>query len=89
MTSGPLTMIANGSGKSQGWVYRAGSVVVLGDEVDGMARGAMLALEARRASADDVTTTLYPEAIATAHGTDVKTRDHRSSGGAAAGFSRR
>ena len=28
MTSGPLTMIANGSGKSQGWVYRAGNVVV-------------------------------------------------------------
>lgn len=72
MTSGPLTMIANGSGKSQGWVYRAGSVVVLGDEVEGMARGTMLALEARRASADDVTTTLYPEAIARAHGTDVK-----------------
>jgi hypothetical protein len=73
MTSGPLTMIANGAGKSQGWVYRAGSVVVLGDEVDGMVRGAMLALEARRAGADDVTTTLYPAAIAAAHGTDVKT----------------
>jgi hypothetical protein len=73
MTSGPLTMIANAAGKSQGWVYRAGSVVVLGDEVDGMARGAMLALEARRAGAEDVTTTLYPAAIAAAHGTDVKT----------------
>src|SRR5579871_1084138 len=72
MTSGPLTMIANGAGKSQGWVYRAGSVVVLGDEVDGMARGVMLALEARRAGPDDVTTTIYPEAIAKAHGTDVK-----------------
>jgi hypothetical protein len=72
MTSGPLTMLANAAGKSQGWVYRAGSVVVLGDEVDAMARGAMLALEARRASADDATVTLYPEAIARAHGTDVK-----------------
>jgi hypothetical protein len=72
MTSGPLTMIANGAGKSQGWVYRAGSVVVLGDEVDGMARGVMLALEARRAGPDDVTTTIYPDAIAHAHGTDVK-----------------
>jgi hypothetical protein len=73
MTSGPLTMLANAGGKSQGWVYRAGNVVVLGDEVDGMARGTMLALEARRASADDATVTLFPEAIARARGTDVKT----------------
>ena len=72
MTSGPLTMLADAAGKSQGWVYRAGSVVVLGDEVDAMARGTMLALEARHASADDATTTIYPEAIARAHGTDVK-----------------
>jgi len=72
MTSGPLTMLANGAGKSQGWVYRAGSVVVIGDEVDAMARGTMLALEARHASADDATTTIFPEAIARAHGTDVK-----------------
>jgi hypothetical protein len=73
MTSGPLTMLANGAGKSQGWVYRAGAVVVIGDEVDAMARGTMLALEARHPSADDATTTIYPEAIARAHGTDVKT----------------
>ncbi len=73
MTSGPLTMLANAAGKSQGWVYRAGSVVVLGDEVDAMARGTMLALEARHASADDATITLYPEAMARSHGTDVKT----------------
>jgi hypothetical protein len=73
MTSGPLTMVANAAGKSQGWVYKAGSVVLLGDEVEGMARGAMLALEARRASPDDATVTIFPEAIARAHGTDVKT----------------
>jgi hypothetical protein len=72
MTSGPLTMLANGAGKSQGWVYRAGAVVVIGDEADAMARGTMLALEARHPSADDATTTIYPEAIARAHGTDVK-----------------
>src|SRR5580692_10178004 len=72
MTSGPLTMLANGAGKSQGWVYRAGAVVVIGDEVEAMARGTMLALEARHPSADDATTTIYPEAIARAHGTDVK-----------------
>ncbi|HVV50269.1 MAG TPA: hypothetical protein VHO06_11460, partial [Polyangia bacterium] len=73
MIRGPVTMIANAAGKSQGWVYKAGSVVVLGDEVEGMARGAMLALEARRAGADDVTAAIYPAAIAKAHGTDVKT----------------
>lgn len=73
MTSGPLTMVANADGKSQGWVYKVGNVVLLGDEVDGMARGAMLALEARRPSPDDATVTIFPEAIARAHGTDVKT----------------
>ncbi|HEY4394858.1 MAG TPA: hypothetical protein VGP64_12385, partial [Polyangia bacterium] len=73
MTSGPLTMVANAAGKSQGWVYKAGSVVLLGDEAEGMARGAMLALEARRPSSDDATVTIFPEAVARAHGTDVKT----------------
>ncbi len=72
MISGPLTKLADPSGKTQGWVYRAGSVVVMGDEIDAMARGTMLALEARHPSADDATTTIYPEAIARAHGTDVK-----------------
>ena len=72
MTSGPLTKLADATGKAQGWFYRAGAVVVMGDEVDAMARGTMLALEARHASADDATTTIYPEAIARAHGTDVK-----------------
>jgi hypothetical protein len=72
MISGPLTKLADATGKSQGWVYRAGPVVVFGDEVDAMVRGTMLALEARRASADDATTTIYPEAMARAHGTDVK-----------------
>jgi hypothetical protein len=72
MTSGPLTKLADATGKAQGWVYRAGAVVVMGDEVDAMARGTMLALEARHASADDATTTIYPEAMARAHGTDVK-----------------
>jgi hypothetical protein len=72
MTRPPLTLVAT-SGKSQSWVYRAGNVVVLGDEIDGLARGAMLALEARRSGADDVTATLFPDAIAKANGTDVKT----------------
>jgi hypothetical protein len=73
MTSGPLTKLADATGKPVGWFYRSGAVVVMGDEVDAMARGTMLALEARHASADDATTTIYPEAMARAHGTDVKT----------------
>ncbi len=72
MTRGVLTLVSNGA-KSQSWVYREGSVLVLGDEIDGMMRGAMLALQARHPSADDVTATVFPEAIARAHGTDVKT----------------
>jgi hypothetical protein len=72
MTRGPITLVNNGT-KSHGWVFRAGNVVVLSDEMEGLTRGAMLALEARRAGPDDVTTTIYPESIARAHGTDVKT----------------
>jgi hypothetical protein len=71
MTRGPITLVANGA-KSHGWVLRAGSVVVLSDEMEALIRGAMLALEARHAGPDDVTTTIYPEAVARAHGTDVK-----------------
>jgi hypothetical protein len=72
MTRGPITLVNNGT-KSHGWVFRAGNVVVLSDEMEALTRGAMLALEARRAGPDDVTTTLYPESMARAHGTDVKT----------------
>jgi hypothetical protein len=72
MTRGPITLVTNG-GKTHGWVYRAGNVVVLSDDLEAITRGAMLALEARRAGPDDVTATIYPEALARAHGTDVKT----------------
>jgi hypothetical protein len=72
MVRGPVTLIDNGA-KSQGWVYRAGNVIVLSDELEGIARGALLALEARRAGPEDITATVYPEAIARANGTDVKT----------------
>ncbi len=48
-------------------------MVVMGDEIDGMMRGALLAIEARHPSADDVTATMFPDAIAKANGTDVKT----------------
>lgn len=71
MTRGPVTLVENGT-KSHGWVFRAGNVVVLSDEIEALTRGAMLALEARHAGPDDVTTTIYPESVARAHGTDVK-----------------
>jgi hypothetical protein len=72
MTRGALTLVATGE-KSQTWVYREGNVVVLGDEIDGMQRGALLAIEARHPSPEDVTATVFPDAIAKANGTDVKT----------------
>jgi hypothetical protein len=71
MVRGPVTLIDNGA-KSQGWVYRAGNVIVLGDELEGIARGALLALEARRPGPEEITATLYPDAIARANNTDVK-----------------
>jgi hypothetical protein len=71
MVRGPVTLIDNGA-KSQGWIYRSGNVIVLSDELEGIARGALLALEARRPGPEDITATVYPEAIARANGTDVK-----------------
>ena len=71
-TRGPATLVEGNTG-GRGWLYRSGNVVVLSDEADALARGTMLTLEARRAGADDVTAVMYPEAIARANGTDVKT----------------
>ena len=71
-TRGAATLVEGNTG-GRGWLYRSGNVVVLSDEADALARGTMLTLEARRAGADDVTAVMYPEAIARANGTDVKT----------------
>jgi hypothetical protein len=71
-TRGPATLVEGNTG-GRGWLYRSGNVVVLSDEADALARGTMLTLEARRAGTDDVTAVMYPEAIARANGTDVKT----------------
>ena len=71
-TRGPATLVEGNTG-GRGWLYRSGNVVVLSDEVEALARGTMLTLEARRAGAEDVTAVMYPEAIARANGTDVKT----------------
>jgi hypothetical protein len=70
-TRGAATLVEGNTG-GRGWLYRSGNVVVLSDEIEALARGAMLTLEARRAGTDDVTAVMYPEAVARANGTDVK-----------------
>src|SRR5262245_25452175 len=70
-TRGQATLVEGNTG-GRGWLHRAGNVVVLSDDVEALARGTMLTLEARRAGADDVTGVMYPDAIARANGTDVK-----------------
>jgi hypothetical protein len=69
---GDVVLIDNGMG-GRGWLYRDGAVIVFSDEVEALARGARLAEEARHGVAEDVTAILYPDAIARANGTDVKT----------------
>jgi len=71
MTRGPATLVEGNTG-GRGWLYRADNVVVLSDEVEALARGALLTLEVRRPGADDITGTFYPDALARANGTDVK-----------------
>jgi hypothetical protein len=71
MVRGPVVLVRS-AGSGSGWLYRANNVVVLSDELEALSRGAMLALEARRPGADDITATFFPDAIARAHGTDVK-----------------
>jgi hypothetical protein len=75
MKRGEVVLVDNGSG-GRGWILRAGSVIVLSDDADALARGATLALEARLSGSrkgEDATAVIYPDAIARAHGTDVKT----------------
>jgi hypothetical protein len=71
MKRGAIVLIDNGSG-GRGWVFRAGNVVVLSDKLEALARGAMLALQARHPAPEDVTAVLHPDAIARANGTDVR-----------------
>ncbi len=71
MVRGQVTLVRS-PGSGSGWFYRTGNVVVLSDELEALSRGAMLALEARRAGSDDITGVVYPDAIARARGTDVK-----------------
>src|SRR5580765_5695223 len=52
-TRGEATLVEGNTG-GRGWLYKTGNIVVLSDEVEALARGAMLTLEARRAGADDL-----------------------------------
>ena len=70
-TRGPATLIEGNTG-GRGWLYTAGNVVVLSDEIDALSRGTMLTLEARRAGTDDIMAVMFPDAIARGNGTDVK-----------------
>jgi hypothetical protein len=69
---GQVVLVDNGSG-GRGWLFRDGNLIVFSDDVEALARGARLAEEARHAGPEDVSAVLYPEAIARANGTDVKT----------------
>jgi len=71
-TRGPATLVEGNTG-GRGWLYRADNVVVLSDEIEALARGTMLTLEARRAGSEEVVAVIFPEAVARANGTDVKT----------------
>ena len=69
---GEVSEVANGAG-GKGWIWMSGNVLVLSDSLDALVKGAALAMEARRPDTEDVTAILFPEAIAAASGTDVKT----------------
>ena len=88
-TRGDVVLVENGTG-GRGWLLRDGAVIVFSDDVEALSRGARLAEEARHPVAEDVTAVLYPDAIARANGTDVKTAlalGHRSQLQAAQGTS--
>jgi hypothetical protein len=69
---GAAVQIENAAG-DRGWFLPQGNVVVLADTDEALVRAGSLALEARRNSKDDVSVMLYPEMVARAAGTDVKT----------------
>jgi hypothetical protein len=69
---GDVVLVESASG-SRGWIWRDGAVIVFSDDVEALSRGARLAEEARHPVAEDVTAVLYPDAMARANGTDVKT----------------
>lgn len=59
------------------WFMQVGKQVVFSDSDDTLARAGSLALEAHRKTGDDVTITVFPDALARASGVDVKTAVQR------------
>jgi hypothetical protein len=68
---GAAALVESGGG-ARDWILVDGGVIVFSDDAEALSRGARLAEEARRPGADDVTAVVFPEAIARANGTDVK-----------------
>jgi hypothetical protein len=67
---GDLVLVESPSGR--GWIQVNGAVIVYSDDIQALARGARLAEEARHAAAEDIAAVIYPDAVARANGTDVK-----------------
>lgn len=61
------------AGGDHGWFLPQGNVVVFADSDDALVRAGSLALEARRRTDDDVSVLFYPDVLARAGGSDVKT----------------
>lgn len=56
----------------RGWFLPFGTVVVFADTEEALVRAGSLAIEARREAKDDLSVVVYPDALARAVGTDVK-----------------
>ena len=66
-------LVENGTGRPRAGSCATAPSIIFSDDFEALTRGARLAEEARHAVAEDVTAVLYPDAIARANGTDVKT----------------
>lgn len=69
---GPVLLIHTPR-NGDGWFLPKGNVIVFADSEVALSQAANLALEARRAVKDDVSVVLYPDGMARAARTDVKT----------------
>ncbi len=69
---GSAIQIENTSG-DRGWFLPQGNVVLFADTDEALVRAGNLAFEARQGAKDDASVIVYPEMLARAAGTDVKT----------------
>ncbi|MDX2021739.1 MAG: hypothetical protein SF187_15980 [Deltaproteobacteria bacterium] len=58
---------------SESWIFALGAVLIASDSVDGLQAAGTQAMAARTSKADDVISTLYPQAMALSQGTDLRT----------------